>query len=62
MKDIPLQPSLERFRELAQQGNLIPVYADLVADAETPVSAFHKLDDGGYTFLLESAESGGAKL
>jgi anthranilate synthase component I len=49
--------SLVEFRELAKRGNLIPVYAELIADAETPVSAFHKLDDGrGYSFLFESVE------
>jgi anthranilate synthase component 1 len=49
--------SLAEFRELAKRGNLIPVYAELIADAETPVSAFHKLDDGrGYSFLFESVE------
>ncbi|MHA3774339.1 anthranilate synthase component I [Verrucomicrobiota bacterium sgz303538] len=56
MTSIPLQPSLEAFRTLAKQGNLIPVYAEIIADAETPVSAFQKLDEGGYSFLLESVE------
>ena len=49
-------PDLPKFRDLAQKGNLIPVYIELIADAETPVSAFAKLDDGGYTFLFESVE------
>jgi anthranilate synthase component 1 len=50
-------PSLSEFRELATRGNLIPVFAELIADAETPVSAFHKLDEGdGYAFLFESVE------
>ncbi len=50
-------PTLEEFRELATRGNLIPVFAELIADAETPVSAFHKLDEGyGYAFLFESVE------
>jgi anthranilate synthase component 1 len=53
----PLSPSLERFRALATQGNLIPVWTELLADTETPVSAFQKLDKGGYSFLLESAEN-----
>ena len=53
----PLSPSLENFRALATQGNLIPVWTELLADTETPVSAFQKLDRGGYSFLLESAES-----
>lgn len=49
--------SISEFRELAKRGNLIPVFAELIADAETPVSAFHKLDDGsGYSFLFESVE------
>ncbi len=54
-----ITPTREQFRELAAQGNLIPVSTELVADAETPVSAFRKLDRGGYTFLLESAENTG---
>lgn len=55
---IPLKPSLDEFRSLCEQGNLIPVYTELVADYETPVSAFQKISaDGGPSFLLESAES-----
>ena len=50
------KPSRDEFRALAKRGNLIPVYTELVADVETPVLAFAKLDDGGHTFLLESAE------
>ncbi len=53
----PLKPSLEEFRSLCSRGNLIPVYTELVADYETPVSAFQKLNDGGDCFLLESAEN-----
>jgi anthranilate synthase component 1 len=50
-------PALSGFHELATRGNLIPVFAELIADAETPVSAFHKLDQGeGYAFLFESVE------
>ncbi len=52
-----IHPTREAFRELAKQGNLIPVSTELIADAETPISAFHKLDRGGYSFLLESAEN-----
>src|SRR5579862_1441492 len=52
----PLQPSLDEFRELARRGNLIPVFTELIADAESPVSAFQKIDDGGYSFLFESVE------
>jgi anthranilate synthase component 1 len=53
-----LDPSLERARELAQQGNAIPIRISFVDDCETPVSAFLKLRDGGPCFLLESAEQG----
>ncbi len=49
-------PTPSEFRELARQGNLVPVFTELIADAETPVGAFAKLDDGGYTFLFESVE------
>jgi anthranilate synthase component 1 len=52
----PLKPSLEEFRELAKCGNTIPVHTELIADAESPVSAFQKIDDGGYSFLFESVE------
>lgn len=52
-----ITPSREEFRELAKQGNLIPVSTELIADAETPISAFQKLDRGGHTFMLESAEN-----
>jgi anthranilate synthase component I len=49
-------PSLGEFIELAKQGNVIPVFAEFIADGETPVSAFKKLDCGGYSFLFESTE------
>src|SRR5437867_9578201 len=49
-------PTLGEFIELAKQGNVIPVFAEFIADGETPVSAFKKLDDGGHSFLFESTE------
>jgi anthranilate synthase component I len=49
-------PSRAEFRELGQRGNVVPVYTDWVADSETPVSAFSKLDRGGHSFLFESTE------
>ena len=53
------QPTIERFRELAEGGaNLIPVYREVVADLETPVSAYLKIARGAYSFLLESVEGG----
>jgi len=51
-------PSLEEVRSLAGQGNLVPVYREIVADLETPVSAFLKVNRGGNSFLLESVEGG----
>ncbi|ACM21783.1 anthranilate synthase, catalytic subunit [Geotalea daltonii FRC-32] len=51
-------PDLAAFRTLAEKGNLIPVYREIMADLDTPVSAFKKIDDGKYAFLLESIEGG----
>jgi anthranilate synthase component 1 len=51
-------PSLDEFCRLATQGNLIPVARQILADTETPVSAFRKIDSGNYAFLLESVEGG----
>lgn len=51
-------PSLKEFRYMAKQGNLIPVYREILADLETPVSAFLKINKGNYSFLLESVEGG----
>ncbi len=50
--------SEEQFIKLAKDYNLIPVYKEVIADLETPVSAFQKLGDNQYKFLLESAEKG----
>ena len=35
-------PSLKDFRKKAQHGNLIPVFKSILADMETPVSAYKK--------------------
>jgi anthranilate synthase component 1 len=51
-----ITPSLNEFIQLAERGNVIPFFAEFVADAETPVSAFKKLCRGGYSFLFESTE------
>lgn len=51
-------PELHRFIELSRQGNLIPVWREILADMETPVSAFRKIDQGFASFLLESIEGG----
>ncbi len=50
-------PLEKEFLKLAKQGNLIPVYKEVSADLETPVSAFLKLSRGSdYGYLLESVE------
>ena len=54
-----LSLSRESFRELARRGNLIPLYREIIADMETPVSAFQKIDTGDHSFLFESVEKGG---
>ena len=51
-------PSLERARELSQEGHGVPVCVRVIDDCETPVSAFLKLRGDGPSFLLESAEQG----
>jgi anthranilate synthase component 1 len=51
-------PSKSEFLRLAKQGNLVPVYREILADMETPVSAYQKLRRDGPSFLLESVEGG----
>jgi anthranilate synthase component I len=51
-------PDLEQFKKLSKKGNVIPVFRELLADLETPVSAFMKIDNGEYSYLLESVEGG----
>ena len=51
-------PSLNEFRRKSVRGNLVPVYREILADMETPVSALRKIDNGEYAFLLESVEGG----
>jgi anthranilate synthase component 1 len=53
-----VEPSREEFRTRAQRGNLIPVHREILADLETPVSAFRKIADATNAFLLESVEQG----
>ena len=51
----------EEFREYAKSFNVIPVYRKLLADGETPLGVYRKLAKSApSTFLLESAEHGGA--
>ena len=53
-----MRPTLDEFRELASKHPIVPVWAEVLADLETPVSVFAKVvgDDNG--FLFESVEHG----
>ena len=51
-------PTLSDVKKLSRGGNVVPIYREIVADLETPVSAFLKINRGGYSFLLESVEGG----
>ena len=53
-----VRPNRQEFKNRAGEGNLIPVYTEVYADLETPVSAYLKLRRGENTFLLESVEGG----
>lgn len=49
----------ELFAELAAQGyNRIPVHRQILADLDTPVSCYHKLAAGKYSYLFESVHGG----
>lgn len=54
-------PSREQFHSLAGEHNLIPVYSEIFADLETPVSVYAKAFGGSNSCLLESVE-GNARL
>jgi anthranilate synthase component 1 len=59
--DVPIVPSLQDARLLADSYNLIPLRYSFIEDCETPVSAFLKLRalaPGEPAFLLESADQG----
>src|SRR3984957_20896329 len=57
MTTAPLNPPKEAFLKLAEQGRLIAVDAECVADSESPVGVLEKIDDGQRSFLFESAET-----
>ncbi len=52
------RPSLDEVRTLSGEGNLVPIYREIMADLETPVTAYLKVAQGPYSFLLESVEGG----
>ena len=51
-------PTLDEFLKLAARGNLVPVTRRLLADVETPLSAYRKIRGPGESFLFESVEGG----
>ncbi len=51
-------PTLDEFLKLATRGNLIPVARRILADLETPLSAYRKIRGQGESFLFESVEGG----
>jgi anthranilate synthase component 1 len=53
-----IYPDREEFLKKSKSANLIPVYTEIMADLETPVSAFMKLSESPYAYLLESVEGG----
>ncbi len=53
---IPVPPSRSAFLDSAAKARVVPVVCEIVADADTPVSAFVKLCSEAPSFLLESAE------
>jgi len=60
-----ITPNPTEFLEKTKQGNLIPVWKEILADQETPVSAYERVrqflrekDKASHTWLLESVEGG----
>ena len=52
-----IHPDLDQFRAMARPGALVPVYREILADLETPVTAYLKIARGqAFSFLLESVE------
>lgn len=58
MKNSYYSVTFEEFCRFASQGNLVPLYREILADFETPVSAFSKINTGSHAFLFESIEGG----
>jgi len=51
-------PTFDEFTELARHASLVPVYRQLIGDTLTPVSAFCKIQEEDWSFLLESVVGG----
>ena len=58
MSTANIQPTQEEFLELSQRGNLVPVCRTILADFETPLSAYQKIRGDSEAFLFESVEGG----
>ncbi len=56
MSAAPLRPTAAEFVELARDYTVVPVWREVLADLETPLSVFMKLVGDGDGFLLESVE------
>ena len=50
--------NFNKFKSLSKKGNLIPIFKEVLADLETPISIFMKLQNEKYAFLFESVEGG----
>lgn len=55
---LEIEPSKTEFLSRTRGGTLIPVWCELPADLETPISTFLKMRADGHAFLLESVEGG----
>src|SRR5215475_1338963 len=55
---MPHYPDFATFKKLAATADYVPVYRCILSDVLTPVSAFHKIDDGGCACLFESVIGG----
>lgn len=53
-----INPGKEQFLKMAKPGTVLPLFVEILADMETPVSAFRKVRSGRYDYLLESVEAG----
>jgi anthranilate synthase component 1 len=53
-----ISPTFSEFKEKLRLGNLVPIWSEVLADFDTPVSALKKIESGDYAFLLESVEGG----
>ena len=53
------RPSLQEFEHLAVDAGLVPIYREIIADLDTPLTIFAKVAGGdSHAFLFESLEGG----